>query len=346
MKLPTLFKQLISAYVRKIRKYKPHPTSVLFALTYRCQCKCSHCGVVLYKKPNRKELARSEVMKLIEEIKRLGTIWVCFFGGEPLIVPELIEYIKYAKKIGLKVRLDTNGILLNENMVKKLKVSGLDLIGISIDSPFKSMHDKLRGVQGIFEKAISGIKYCKKYRLESYLGTYATKRNLKNGELKKIIDLGKHMRIKVRILSSVLCGKLLNCNKLSLSKKEIGLLKNLLEKDKVYWEIFDILDSKEIPFFCMAMNKTLFYISPYGEIQPCSYIPISFGNTRKEPLGKIIKKMWSSDIFLTNRFDTYHDCPFNNPVFLKSYKAIFKAKRISPIRYSYTTKKPMHFKIN
>jgi len=320
MELSTSSKQLLLACISNIRRKKPRPTSVLFSLTYKCQCRCPHCGAALYKKAHRKELVYGEIMRLIEEIKRLGAIWVCFSGGEPLIVQNVIDYIKYAKKQGLRVRLDTNGFLLSENMARKLKRAGLDLIGVSIDSASEVIHESLRGVQGIFRKAIAGIKYCKRNKLECYLGTYATKKNLKNGELKKIIDLGKGLGIPVRILSSILCGNWLNHKELALSRDEIMLLRNLLEKNKVYWEIYDLIDSKEIPFFCMAMNKTLFYISAYGDIQPCSYIPLSFGNTRKEPIQKIIKKMWRSKVFLDYANHRYYDCPFNDVLFAKKIR--------------------------
>ena len=133
---------------RKYRKkYSPQTELlsdkvVMIALTHQCQCRCLHCGVTLNKQDKKDELRSHEIMKLIDESIDLGVSRVYFFGGEPLLVPELTDLIRYAKKKNMMVKLDTNGFLLDEAMVKKLKDSGLDFIGVSIDSSFEAVHDK------------------------------------------------------------------------------------------------------------------------------------------------------------------------------------------------------------
>ena len=278
MKPPTYAKQLQVAYIQNIRKYKSCPAAfAMIALTYRCQCKCVHCGVASYKQARKNELRYGEVIRLIDEFKRMKVVWIHFFGGEPLIVPQLADYIKYAKHNGLKTRLDTNGLLLDEGMARRLKGAGIDLICVSIDSPLPASHDKLRGIDGIFNKAMAGIRYCKQYGIECQILTYATKENLKNSELTKMIELAMDLNVTLGIASPKLVGRWLDRKELALSEEEIILLRSLLKANKVYWEN-DVIDSKEIPFFCSAMNRCLFYISAYGEIQPCCYLPVSFGN--------------------------------------------------------------------
>jgi len=336
MKLSTYHKQFRVAYIQNIRKYKSWSAEMAFlTLTYRCQCKCVHCGIALYKQKKEKELTYNEIISLIDEIKKLRVSWIYFFGGEPLIVPELPRYIKYAKQKGLKVRLDTNGLLLDENMVKKLKEVGVDTICVSIDSPFEATHDKLRGVDGIFKRAMAGFKYCKKHNLECHLSTYATKKNLKNGELKKTINLAKNLNIPTRILSPVCVGNWLKRKDLLLSGKDILLLRSLLKKNKVYWEN-GYIDSEEVEFFCLAMNRFIFYISPYGDVQPCSFFPISFGNIRNEPLEYIVNKMWSSAVFKDYIDREFYDCPFNNKSFRQRYKMLTESRTTFPIEYNYT----------
>ena len=41
---------------------------------------------------------------------------------------------------------------------------------------------------------------------------------------------------------------------------------------------------------CLAANIQ-YYVSAYGEVTPCDFTPLTFGNIRKEPLTKIWKKM-------------------------------------------------------
>lgn len=330
-----IIKYPLKTYNKYIRKHRSavqplFNRNLMLALTYQCQCKCIHCGSASYKQDKKNELASNEIFGLIDQAKRLGAKGIYFFGGEPLLVPKLPYYIKYAKQNDFLVKCDTNGLLLDEYKVQELKDSGIDLIGVSIDSPYETVHDKLRGINGIFKKAINGIKYCSRYGIKCFISTYATKENLKNGDLEKTINLAKSLGVKTRILSSICCGKWVNRNDLVLSPGEIKLLKRLLEKDMVYWEMKE-LDYKDTSFSCAAFEENFFYVSAYGDIQLCCYLPVTFGNVREESLEKIIKKMWKSKIFIFH--EKYKDCPVNNQYFVDKCTKLIELKGNYPIRF-------------
>lgn len=304
-------------YLRFIMPF--YNCSIMVALTYRCQCACQHCCSGLYKKDQKQELRKGEIMKLIDEFSDLGGKDMIFFGGEPLLIPELVDFIKYAKQKRLRVSFDTNGFLLDEDKVRDLKEAGLDIIGVSIDSPFEAVHDELRGVKGIFERAVSGIKYCKEYDISCYITTYVTKDKLKNGEIQKLINLAKSLGVKVRLLSPIRGGKWLDRKDVVLSPEEVVILRSFLEPNTVYWEM-PTLDKADIPFSCSSFLKDYFYISAYGDVQPCCFFPLSFGNIREEPLSNIVKKMWDSDLFKMH--DKSGDCLFNNENFRNRYSKL------------------------
>jgi len=302
---------------RFFKKIKPLLGKVvMIALTYQCQCKCEHCGSHMQKKDLENELRETEIKELISESRKLGANEIYFFGGEPLLITKLPDYIRYARQKKLLVRFDTNGLLLDEDRVKKLKDAGTTLIGISIDSPYEHTHDKLRGFKGIFNKAINGIVYCKNYGIECFISTYATKENLRNGDLVKMIDLAQSFNVKIRIASPVCIGKWFNNTELALSEEDTLLLKSLLKEDTIYWEIQD-QDNAEISFICAALEKRFFYITAYGDIQPCCFFPVNFGNIRKESIKKIVSRMWNSEIFIMQK--NYTDCPVNIRHFIHSY---------------------------
>ena len=188
----------------KVTSRSSRKRTMMIALTYQCQCRCVHCGSSLYRLDKKRELTRDEILELINSAKKLKvTAIYLFLGGEPLLLPELPDYIRHAKTKGFLVKLDTNGLLLNEAKVKELRKSGIDRFGVSIDSPYGTIHDKLRGMNGIFNKAIEGIKYCRKYGIYCYVSVYATKENLKNGELLQVINMAKNLGAKTRILSTI-----------------------------------------------------------------------------------------------------------------------------------------------
>jgi MoaA/NifB/PqqE/SkfB family radical SAM enzyme len=293
-------------------------STMVIAVTDRCQCKCIHCGVASPDKVNKRALSTDEIIHLIDESKRQGVSVIHLFGGEPLLVKDLLLIIRHANARKMPLRLDTNGYLLSDDMVKSLKEAGLDKISISIDSPDESVHDRYRGVEGIYKKAIDGIALCQKHGLKCCISTYATRDNLRNGELQRLIAMAKSMNVEVRIVSVVLSGKLREKHEMALTTEDRAILKGLLRKKSVYWES-EFIDDEMIPFSCVAMAQRAFYVSASGDVRPCCFLPVNYGNIREERLEIILKRMWSSEMFIWVRKHKIVDCPVNNNDFREKF---------------------------
>lgn len=279
--------------------------TVMLGLTYFCQCTCSHCGIGIYKKDKEREFTTNEWLEIINNLPK-KTKWVVFFGGEPLLRKDLLDLISRAKMRKFQTIVQTNGYLLTEEMIKNLKKSGLDLIEVSIDNSDPKIHDSLRGVEGIFEIAILGIKNCLKENIPCGISTYATKENIDNGNLRNVILLSKELKVNyLRILSPILTGKWLKADELKLNNDERKHLKSFMKKD------FPFLEDDH----CFSKNKKLVYISPYGEVQPCCYNPFSFGNIKEESLEKIMNRMWQHPMYKIKT----KQCIINNEEFRKKY---------------------------
>lgn len=293
---------------------------VMIGLTYFCQCRCPHCAIAIYEKNKRKEFTTQELLKLISQFPRTKIKGVYFFGGEPLLRKDVFKLINAAHKRWMITSLSTNGYLLNEKAVKKLKKAGLTVIKISIDSADSKIHNKFRGVKNLFERAITGIKNCKKQGLITCISTYATKENLKNGDLKRIVSLGERLEVDyLKILPPILTGKWLKAKEMGLNPKERKQFKNFHQPGFIYLE----------DDYCQSMPKKFIYISPYGDVQPCFSIPFSFGNVREEPLGKILKRMWKHPMF---NLKISRECPMNNKEFRQKYISKTTSSTRFPIR--------------
>jgi MoaA/NifB/PqqE/SkfB family radical SAM enzyme len=290
---------------------------VMLSLTSRCQCSCLHCGVRTQNADNRPWLDKRDYFGIIDESQRLGAFSVYFFGGEPLLVPELFEYIAYAGTKGLNTRCDTNGLLLDEGMVVRLKKAGLDEIGISIDSLNNEIHDKNRGVEGTLKKALSGLSLSGKHRLKCYISTVATRQSLINGDLRKIVQFAMHTGNRVRILSPVNCGQWENSEDIALTAEDVRMVRSFLKRGKIFWDS-ELVDTEDSPFLCSAMARRMVFISSHGDVQPCCYFPVQFGNIRREPLAGIIDRMRKSEIFLEG--GKHADCPTNSDYFKTKYR--------------------------
>jgi len=130
---------------------------VVWNTTNRCNLKCRHCYLNAEDKQYADELTNEEARAFIEDIAAMKCPVLLFSGGEPLLRPDLFELAAYAKSLGLRPVLSSNGTLITPEMARKLHDAGFQYVGVSIDG-LEETHDKFRGRKGAFREAIEGLK--------------------------------------------------------------------------------------------------------------------------------------------------------------------------------------------
>lgn len=107
--------------------------NVTFLTTNKCNFRCNHCfsssGIKLSN-----ELIYEEQIEAIHKLKQLGAERIVFSGGEPLLYKDIYNLISIAKMVGLKVSILTNGSVLVEKAIEKLKNLEIDNMAISLYS--------------------------------------------------------------------------------------------------------------------------------------------------------------------------------------------------------------------
>lgn len=116
------------------------------AVTSRCNFKCGHC----IKQEGSIDISLDIAEKYAVLGKDSGIQSVCFSGGEPLLHPSLFEIINLFSRKNIHTQIITNGYLLTSELIEKLKLSGLDLLWISLDGP-EEIHDNIRN-KGSYRK--------------------------------------------------------------------------------------------------------------------------------------------------------------------------------------------------
>jgi len=111
--------------------------------TFGCNFRCKYChNPELIFDNGTPEIPENQILKFLEERKSLLD-GVCITGGEPTLHSDLPEFIFKIKKMGLLVKLDTNGT--NSEMLKKLIEKKLiDYIAMDIKAPLEK-YDKAIG---------------------------------------------------------------------------------------------------------------------------------------------------------------------------------------------------------
>lgn len=308
----------------------------MVAITYRCQCKCKHCGSAFYATKKAEEMSSQELKDLMKQMPAVHTDTVSFFGGEPLLRDDICDLIAFGKQQGLGTVVDTNGVALDEPMAKRLKDAGLDMVFISIDSANPDVHNELRGIPGLFDKAVAAINYSKKYGIHTRIATYVDRERLNNGDFARLIDFSNKLGVELRILLPILAGRWNEAKDVQLTPEEILKFKSMLIPGKVYWEQ-EVCSSHDNNFVCAALSRKMYYVTAYGDLTPCCYVPLSFGNIRQEPLKTILDRMYTHPVY---KNPNCNDCIMNDPEFRERYLGGFKTATTYPLIVDYSTEIP------
>ncbi|MDO5043994.1 MAG: radical SAM protein, partial [Coriobacteriia bacterium] len=165
---------------------------VVWNCTQTCNLKCAHCYAGSENKKYEGELTTEEAKTMIDDLAAYGAPVLLFSGGEPTMRPDLVELMKYAKEKGMRVVISTNGTLITEEKAKEYAEVGLSYVGVSLDG-MQEVHDKFRGVEGSFERALRGLKNASDAGIKVGLRFTINKRNYT--EIPKIFDLMEERNI-------------------------------------------------------------------------------------------------------------------------------------------------------
>lgn len=138
------------------------PLYVKMKVFYGCNLKCEMCN---HWRDTREPPVPAERFKeIICELAELGTRKIHISGGEPMLRPQIPEFVELASSTGIKVTMTTNGTLVDKARAKRLVEGGLRGVNISIDSPSRKMHEMIRGVEGAFKATTKAVELFRRYR--------------------------------------------------------------------------------------------------------------------------------------------------------------------------------------
>ena len=298
---------------------------VEFALTYDCNCDCGHCSAAHLRDSRRKPLALETIREAFRECLELGALNINLTGGEVLIRRDLDELVRAARPRQCVVSVATNGILLDRNRAARLKKLGVRIVTISLDSADPEVHDRSRSHPGCYQRVFEAVEHARDAGLEVFLCTIMTPENLKNGDIYRMVSLAAEKGVTLTVNVSCAVGGWKHCKGVLLSQEELANFDRIVSSPHVRWEG----GSNYLKEGCPAGVEKI-YISPYGDVMPCNFTHISFGNVAEESLAVIWKRM-----IRTEPFNKIHDrCLVGaNSAFMKEYLGPLESSPRLPVFY-------------
>jgi pyrroloquinoline quinone biosynthesis protein E len=117
------------------------PESVHLQLNNVCNLRCPSCYVVLQAK-DEGSLSLERLMALVDELAEMGVFQLALGGGEPLMSPNFLPILRYARWKGLLPNVTTNGWLLTRSLISQVR-DAVGEVRLSFNDGVSVHHDLL-----------------------------------------------------------------------------------------------------------------------------------------------------------------------------------------------------------
>jgi radical SAM protein with 4Fe4S-binding SPASM domain len=297
------------------RPYNLLPVLSEVALTYRCNLSCLFCyaSCSCHRADAGDELSTSQLRRVLDVIRTDAQVpSTSFTGGEPMLRPGILDLVAYAKSIGLRVNLITNGTLVDAGAARALRHAGLDSAQVSLEGATPETHDSLTQVEGSYEATLAGVGHLRDVGIPVHTNTTLNRGNL--AEAAEFPRLARELGLKRFSMNLIIpCGSAGPSPAARSEARAAGqsLWVRYSEVGDVLREVRKAARRQGVEFLwysptpCCIFNPVaeglghkgcaacdgLLSVAPNGDVLPCSSLAEPVGNLLREPFADI----WRSD---------------------------------------------------
>lgn len=292
---------------------------VAVELTGGCNLNCIHCrsteSLAGEDAGAPSEMSTAQVTGLLEELAALSSPVVVLSGGEPLLREDVFEIAAAGTRLGLRMCIATNGVLVTPEVARIMKSVNIKMVSLSIDGPTREVHDDFRRQEGAFDAAVRAAGILREAGIDFLVNSSFTRRNMEHIEdtMKLAVSLGASAWYMFMVVPTGR-GK-------EISEELIGggdyerILQWHYEMERAgppllvrptcapqYFRIIaeragsgDGFERRSLKFATGRMKgclcgQNIALVDRCGNLQPCSYLPVSAGNVLEAPVGEIWEK--------------------------------------------------------
>jgi MoaA/NifB/PqqE/SkfB family radical SAM enzyme len=261
---------------------KAHVFRIEFMTTLECNAKCGFCS---NHKMDRSSRASPDVVDAVfRRCIEHGVPTINFLGGEALLDEDIFRLVKQYTDAGIVVGITTNGTLLDRERLVRLKEAGIAGFSITIHDAIAMRHDLMVGFPAAFERVLDAIREAKGLNLRIGLQTIYSRKTVKSGAIDRIIHFARQHNLPLKLNPIMPVGGSAS-ERIMLTPEQHAEMKQLAFDDG---RITTHAIHSNRPEIC-PMGRTFVGITPKGDMQPCYFLPLSFGNVKDVSFGDYLR---------------------------------------------------------
>lgn len=137
------------------------PLMSVISFVYVCNAQCPSCpytNSTIRESYRDRPFMQADTFKIIARQCGAHQAWIRISGGgEPLLHPQALELITYAKELGAKIGLITNGSRCDPEVARALLAAQVDMLEFSVDAADAATYSQVR--KGLdWERLVMNVK--------------------------------------------------------------------------------------------------------------------------------------------------------------------------------------------
>ncbi|MBF0523134.1 MAG: radical SAM protein [Candidatus Omnitrophica bacterium] len=273
-------------------------TTVLISVTSACRFKCKHCY-------QRNDLGGDvDIDLIISAAQRLKERGVAFFnieGGEPFLVYDRLKKLCAVIGKDAEIWVNSTGDGMTLDRLRELKQLGLTAVMFSLHSHEPQKLNAFMKSDKAWDTLVEGIRLCHSIDVPVAFNSCLMRDDFYNGNFEKLMNRAKEFNAcLIQIIKPKSAGAWLESGAGVFTVEDLGKVKESVRKynqDVKYKDYpsisAQIIEEDAAVFGCTAGGTDRFYINAKGDVQPCEFLNISFGNIAQENFDEIYNRMRS-----------------------------------------------------
>jgi MoaA/NifB/PqqE/SkfB family radical SAM enzyme len=284
---------------RKVMEFneKMPSVTVLMSVTSACRYDCEHC----YQKLDKgRDVDIGLLVAIAHQLQDKGVAFFNIEGGEPFLQYERLKKLCEAIDDRSEILINSTGDGMTYERLMELKGRG-NLLGImfSLHTSDPERLNTFMKNENAWSNLQNGINLCHRAGIDVTFNSCIALEDYYNGNFEKVMEAAKNAGATIiQFIKPKPAGGWLECGAEKFGQEDLEHIRRKMTDYNSHVKYRDypaiaamIIDEDQEHFGCTAGGTDRFYINAKGDVQPCEFLNISFGNITEEKFELIYDRM-------------------------------------------------------
>jgi radical SAM protein with 4Fe4S-binding SPASM domain len=270
--------------------------TVLISVTSACRFSCPHC----YQRHDRgHDVPLDLLLPIVRKLQDRGMAFFNIEGGEPFLVFDRLKTVCAAIDQRSEVWVNSTGDGMTLERLRELKQSNLTAIMFSLHTANPTRLNSFMGSDKAWESLTRGVDLCHQADVPVAFNACLSRDDYYDGEFERVMDQARKFNgCLIQLIKPKSAGAWLDSGPPPFRREDLDHVTALVRRYNhspayaAYPAISaQILVEDATRFGCTAGGTDRFYLNAKGDVQPCEFLNLSFGNIADEDFDTIYARM-------------------------------------------------------